>query len=389
MPNLVNDFEVRKETLRALGGDPTGLANIFEVDKEILRLTQQGGSGITDAPVDGVQYARQNGEWTPVQIPTVEKYMTMTVDESNSGETTISPTVTGSLPNLNLQYRINNGEWSDFIVGTTADIKVGAGDVVQFKGVNESGLSMDYDNYFNFDVSGLCHLSGNVMSLIDGVGETLETPNNLCFYRLFYNSKIKTVSSDFLPATTLKEECYRSLFAYCNNLTTAPELPATTLANMCYAEMFSGCSALKQAPELPATTLVEGCYQYMFNYCNSLNYVKCLAEYGILNDDGTSSSSLLYWLSGVSSTGTFVKHDGVNYERNDSGIPYSWTVKEVDVIEVPNDGKQYARQNGAWIEVEPSKVKTTNDATLQFWSGTQAEYDAIVTKDANTLYIIK
>ena len=69
MPNLVNDFEVRKETLRALGGDPTGLSNIFEVDKEILRLTQQGGGGegIPDAPVDGVQYARQNGEWTPVE----------------------------------------------------------------------------------------------------------------------------------------------------------------------------------------------------------------------------------------------------------------------------------------------------------------------------------
>ena len=67
MPNLVNDFEVRKETLRALGGNPDGLANIYEVDLEILRLTQQGGSGITDAPVDGVQYGRQNGEWTPVE----------------------------------------------------------------------------------------------------------------------------------------------------------------------------------------------------------------------------------------------------------------------------------------------------------------------------------
>ena len=69
MSNLVNDFEVRKETLRALGGDPTGLSNIFEVDKEILRLTQQGGGGegIPDAPIDGVQYARQDGAWTSVE----------------------------------------------------------------------------------------------------------------------------------------------------------------------------------------------------------------------------------------------------------------------------------------------------------------------------------
>lgn len=67
MPNLVNDFEVRKETLRALGGNPDGLANIFEVDKEILRLTQQGGSGIPDAPSDGKTYGRNNGNWSPVE----------------------------------------------------------------------------------------------------------------------------------------------------------------------------------------------------------------------------------------------------------------------------------------------------------------------------------
>ena len=389
--SLSNTFTIANGWQRSENGDWTSTylvqGEVILDGDEVKTLLNQ--TVLPDAPSDGQQYGRQNGEWTPVQIPTVEKYMTMTIDKSNSGETIIAPTVTGNLPNLNLQYRINNGEWSDFIVGTTADIKVGAGDAVQFKGVNESSLSMDYDNYFNFDVSGLCHLSGNVMSLIDGVGETLEIPNNLCFYRLFYNSKIKTVSSDFLPATTLKEECYRSLFAYCDNLTTAPELPATTLANMCYAEMFSGCSALKQAPELPATTLVDSCYQYMFNYCSSLNYVKCLAEDGILNDDGTSSSSLLYWLSGVSSTGTFVKHDGVSYVTGDSGIPTGWTVKEVDVIEVPNDGKQYSRKNGVWVEAEPNKVKTMNDATLQFWSGTQAEYDAIATKDANTLYVIK
>ena len=109
MPNLVNDFEVRKETLRALGGNPDGLANIYEVDKEILKLISEGGGGIDwdtikqklaedgvesikftmageeviltaeevktllnqtvlpDAPVDGQQYARQNGNWTPVE----------------------------------------------------------------------------------------------------------------------------------------------------------------------------------------------------------------------------------------------------------------------------------------------------------------------------------
>ena len=407
MPNLVNDFEVRKETLRALGGDPTGLSNIYEVDLEILKLISGIEPGIPDAPIDGVQYARQNGEWTPVEkgidwntikqklaedgvesikfimageevILTAEKvktllnqtvlpdapsdgkqyarqdgdwvpvqiptYMTITMDKS-AGETTISPIVTGSLPNLNLQYRINNGEWSDFIVGTTADIKVVAGDVVQWKGNNPEGISTSYNDYLNFVVSGLCHLSGNVMSLIDGVGDALRIPNKLCFYNLFNSSKIKTVSSDFLPATTLQEECYRSLFSNCENLTQSPALPATTLEGYCYDEMFSNCYELKQAPELPAQVLVDGCYNYMFLNSNSLNYVKCLAT------DNISTSTISGWLSGVSSTGTFVKPDGVVYGTGSSGIPEGWTVKESDMIEVPKDGQKYARKNGAWTTV--------------------------------------
>ena len=460
MPNLVNDFEVRKETLRALGGNPDGLANIYEVDKEILRLTQQGGGGegIPDAPVDGVQYARQNGEWTPVesgidwntikqklaedgvesikfiigaeeviltgdevktllnqtvlpdapsdgqqyarqngewtpvesvepgipdapsdgkqyarqdgawtpvQIPTVEKYMTITADESNTGETIIHPNIEGSLPNLNLQYRINNGKWTDFIVGTTADIKIGAGDVLQFKGDNKEGISTNSgNNTLNFGISGNpVALSGNIMSLIDGVGDELIIPNDYCFYALFRNSAIKTVSSDFLPATTLKTSCYRDLFSGCQNLTQAPYLPATTLATDCYYGLFYNCASLTNAPELPAKVLLEGCYGYMFTYCNLLNYVKCLATEGTFNGDGTVPSALNNWLEGVASTGTFEKISGVSYEAGGhNGIPEGWTVKEIyEYVEAPMDGNQYARQNGEWTVVEPGIPDAPSD----------------------------
>ena len=466
--NLSNDFEVRKETLRALGGNPDGLANIYEVDLEILKLIGSGEQGIPDAPIDGVQYARQNGEWTPVesgvdwntikqklaedgvesikfimageevivtasevktlinqtvlpdapsdgktygrnngawtqveegitdapsdgkqyarknaewtvveegltdaptdgtqyarqngawtpvQIPTVEKYVTITADESNSGETIIHPNIEGSLPNLNLQYRINNGKWMDFIVGTTDDIKIGAGDVLQFKGDNKEGVST-YSNHLNFGVSGNpVALSGNIMSLIDGVGETTVIPNEYCFHALFRNSAIKTVSSDFLHATTLTSSCYRDLFSGCQNLTQSPELPATTLANECYNGMFYNCASLTNAPELPAKVLLDGCYGYMFTYCYSLNYVKCLATEGTINGDGTVPSALDHWLEGVASTGTIEKISGVSYEAGGNGIPEGWTVKEIyEYVEAPMDGNQYARQDGTWTVVEP------------------------------------
>ena len=210
------------------------------------------------------------------------KYMTITVDD-NAGETTISPSVTGSLPNLNLQYRINNREWNDFIVGTTADIQVVAGDFVQFKGVNESGVSTSENDYLNFSISGLCHLSGNVMSLIDGVGDALEIPNDYCFYKMFSTSNVKTVSSDFLPATTLKNDCYSNMFLGCTALTTAPELPATTLAERCYSCMFSSCISLTQAPTLHATTLANSCYYFMFSGCSSLTQAPMLPATTIAN----------------------------------------------------------------------------------------------------------
>ena len=135
-----------------------------------------------------------------------------------------------------------------------------------------------------------------------------------------------------LPATTLANECYVDMFHSCTTLSVAPALPATTLAEMCYANMFEGCTSLTTAPELPATSLVPGCYGMMFNNCSNLNYVKCLAT--DLGDD--EDWSTFNWLSGVSSTGTFVKAAGADWsgqvftEEPDevSGIPAGWTVQD-------------------------------------------------------------
>ena len=192
MPNLVNDFEVRKETLRALGGNPDGLANIYEVDLEILKLIGSGEQGIPDAPIDGVQYARQNGEWTPV----------------------------------------------------------------------ESGLD------WNTIKQKLAEDGVESIKFIMGSEEIILTA-----------SEVKTLL----------------------NQTVLPEAPL----------------------------------------------------------------------------------DGQKYARKNA----DWTPVIEGIPEAPLDGLQYARQNAAWVEV--SIVKTTNNTTLQFWKGTQEEYDAIATKDSRTLYIIK
>ena len=143
-----------------------------------------------------------------------------------------------------------------------------------------------------------------------------------CYASMFKGCKSLTTAPK-LPATTLKFRCYSSMFAGCTSLTTAPELPATTLENMCYSSMFDGCASLTTAPELPATTLKPMCYSRMFSNCTSLNYIKCLAT-DISTFYCTSS-----WVSGVASTGTFVKNPNMtSWTEGKDGIPSGWDIED-------------------------------------------------------------
>ena len=143
-----------------------------------------------------------------------------------------------------------------------------------------------------------------------------------CYCCMFMNCSNLTTAPE-LPATTLANSCYYKMFMDCSNLTTAPELPATTLANSCYQQMFYNCTSLTTAPELPATTLADYCYNYMFCDCTKLNYIKMLAT------NISASMCLDYWVSRVSSTGTFVKNAAMtSLPTGASGIPSGWTVEE-------------------------------------------------------------
>ena len=128
-----------------------------------------------------------------------------------------------------------------------------------------------------------------------------------------------------LPATTLGSACYLDMFSGCTGLTTAPELPATTLTDSCYREMFSGCTSLKEAPELPATTLYDYCYYWMFSGCTNLKNVK--AAFITVPSSGKTT---VYWLWGVSPTGTFYKNKNATWSNADAGIPSGWTVIEYE-----------------------------------------------------------
>lgn len=149
-----------------------------------------------------------------------------------------------------------------------------------------------------------------------------------CYSGMFANCRSLT-SAPELPVTDLAEACYASMFSNCPSLTDAPELPATVLANSCYDQMFRRCTNLRSAPELPASVLSEKCYYRMFVNCSSLGHVKCLAT------DISATSCIEEWLSGVASTGTFVKSpDNHSWTLGEDGIPEGWTVENSDGSEV-------------------------------------------------------
>ena len=150
------------------------------------------------------------------------------------------------------------------------------GSKVYIRGNNPNGLSEVYSKFTisdlpnldctYFKMKGRIAASGSVMSLIDGEGNTTVIPSGSkgCFFFLFGRCNALTKAPE-LPATTLAEGCYSSMFYDCG-LTEIPELPATTLAEFCYGNMFMSCSKLNKKPVLPATTLATNCYKNMFGY---------------------------------------------------------------------------------------------------------------------------
>jgi hypothetical protein len=124
-----------------------------------------------------------------------------------------------------------------------------------------------------------------------------------------------------LPATTLADSCYDSMFADCSQLRQTPELLSTELASSCYSSMFYNCTSLAYASSLPAKTLTAYCYDSMFINCSNLNSITMLAT------DISAEGCLNDWVSGVSSSGYFTKVPEMeSLPVGSSGIPEGWFV---------------------------------------------------------------
>ena len=181
---------------------------------------------------------------------------------------------------------------------------------------------------FGFTVNAPFNVSGNILSLNYGENFTEHTTfdgwaNWICG-GLFANSQVVSAENLILPAPSMSSH-YQAMFSGCTQLIAAPQLTGTTLQQKCYHRMFKGCTALTTAPELPALSIPKSAYTEMFSGCTSLNYIKAMF---------TTTPSTRYtqnWVSGVASSGTFVKNSAASWNvRGVNGIPTGWNVETAE-----------------------------------------------------------
>lgn len=195
-------------------------------------------------------------------------------------------------------------------------------------------------------------------ALTSGTVPQATTLYSNCFNSMYRDCDSLT-ETDTLPATALVESCYRYMYYGCDALTTVETISATSATgtnNM--NQMFRLCSNLVTLPPLLITTLTEACYYQMLQNCAKLNYVKCLAT------DLSATNCLSNWLSGVSSTGTFIQAEGVTWPSGASGIPSTWVTIEKRTM--PSGYKQVEYvENPNYAYIKVARAFNSNSETLE------------------------
>ena len=253
--------------------DPAGTAVTWSSDKEEIATVDANGMVTAVAVGTAIITAKAGDKSATCEVTVTPGLATpLTVEAITQGKIIVK------FPQSGMKYSKDGGVTKWPVSDNPTEIPVAAGDKVAFYGTNTS--------YSGTQIGGAddggtfkCKVYGNIMSLLyEDFADRTELPADYTFANLFQdNVNLTDASGLLLPATTLKDGCYQSMFYVCTNLAAAPkELPATTLKDGCYQSMFYDCKALTTAPELKAETLAVGCYDSMFKECTSLTTAPAL-----------------------------------------------------------------------------------------------------------------
>lgn len=249
-------------------GSSVVYASLKGVENSYLKLTATGSDGKHYTYCkDGATF--EKGKYYAVTVKMQCLSNPLSLQAIAAGTITFDNKATGAV-----YYKVNGGAEMTIAAGASADIAMAANDVVSFFG-NNATYAEGGGVYSKISCTSNCYVYGNIMSLISKGGfETAVTLTGTDNFRgLFYNNK-KIYSHPskklLLPATTIGNYAYSSMFYNCTHLTVAPDLPAMTIGEFCYADMFSSCSGLTKAPTIAAKVTAQYCFQRMYVDCTSL-----------------------------------------------------------------------------------------------------------------------
>lgn len=255
------------------------------------------------------------------------------------GPATISLNIAKGAPvTSGLMFRSELTDWNWDVYIPNSSLELNEGESIQFKNTEEQ-LSLDNkNNYVQFVMTGTLKAEGTVMSLLNYSPVVSDYAFGYLFRDctslvqapkitaskigtggcggMFRNTRIKDAPK--LPAKSIGELAYNSMFYQCSDLSGASDLPAKTIRTNSYGSMyrdctslvkppkilanelvgekqmtrmFENCTALSSSPELFSTTLANSCYYRMFYNCTNLIDVSPIhAEY-----QAPSACQSMFW----------------------------------------------------------------------------------------------
>ena len=247
-------------------------------------------------------------------------------NSKNGSPTTVAPS--------SLQYSFDGNTWTNYLlssvenpsVADTIELDASTHPIVFFRSSAPNTWCQDQSNYYKFYVgTTTVKIGGNIMSLVKpDYNDDAKISTSLL--SLFNGAtRITDASNLKLPATILAVDAvYRYMFMGCTGLKKAPKiLPAMTLTDQCYDSMFRNCTALETTPYLPATTMKYRCYNQLFNNCTKVNSIS--AEFTSWGDASTDAW-FGNWVTGVAASGDFYCPAALPNQTGNSKIPNGWAV---------------------------------------------------------------
>ena len=152
----------------------------------------------------------------------------------------------------------------------------------------------------------------NPISVIDVNGYT--------FRSMFSDCTSLTTTAKIRNLSYASNYCFYSMYENCVSLTKAHDMRYNYFSEYSCKRMFANCTALTKAPRLLTIYWDETSCEEMFKGCNSLSYIEC----AMFSDSSVFGNG---WVSGVASSGTFVKNElQTKYEYSDNSIPTGWEI---------------------------------------------------------------